>query len=352
MDIWVISNAPLNDEYWLFSELNLKKHELNIDEVHKIQSSRKASEYRRYGKLGWFLVQILQIKLAYNAMKKSDKNDILITESYPTGRHCAVLSTLFRQERKILALNCLQSNRSKIMKIVDRVIDYLAWKNKKFVTSVNVESSIEELSIPEYVKKERKIYVIPDTYIVEDKRIILKEQEHTVKKYDGMMGGYANRDFSLFFELAKKNSSFNFACIVGSTFKKNEYYIPDNVELFRDVSETEFIKIMNMSKTVLIPLLDETVAGLVVLKQAISYRIPFIVSDIPAVINYIPKEVRDYVLTKLHNIDDFNNKFCKIYNSSVEWDEKASMIDEYASRWKPQNKISLILDILYEEHFV
>ena len=238
------------------------------------------------------------------------------------------------------------------MRLVDSVVDYLAWKNKKFVTSVNVESAINELDIPNRIKSQRKIYVIPDTYINEKGISIQNEKNDLEKKYDGMMGGYANRDFSLFFELAKKNKDLKFACIVGSLFKKNKYDIPNNVDLFRDVSECEFVNIMKMSRIVLIPLIDESVAGLVVLKQAILYKIPFVVSDTPAVINYVPIELRKIVLADLGNIDDFDYKFKKVYNASFKWDENARLIDDYASRWNPKNKISLIINILFKEKFI
>ena len=350
MNIWVLSNAPLGDDYWLYRGLIDKKSELGIKNIYKIQSNKKASEYRKYGKLGWIMVQFSQMTLALRCIIKSKKNDIFITESYPTGRHCAVWCTILRKKRSIFALNCLQRKKSKKIKFIDGVVDFFAWKNRKFVTSVNVQSAIEKLTIPEKIKKERKIYIIPDTYLENDSK---KLSEHCAKKkYDGMTGGYANRDFSLFFDVARKNRNMKFACVVGSSFKKNLYIIPDNVDMYKDVTEVEFLKLMDYSKIILLPLLDDSVAGLVVLKDAIANNQPFLISNTDAVCNYVPEELRKIVLAEIGNVDNFNSQFLKICDYEKDWKNSALKIKNYAKRWSPQNKIEMIVNILKKEQFL
>lgn len=350
MDIWILTNAPLSDNYWLYEKLENKKGTLGIRSVYKLQTKNKASEYRRYGKLGWIMVQVLQIKLAITCIIRSKKDDIIITESYPTGRHCAILCTIFKQQRSILALNCLQRKKSKMVKFVDNVADYLTWRNPKFVTSVNVSSAIEKLTIPMNVKKNRHIYVIPDTYI--DNVELFSNIPSNKKIYDGMTGGYANRDYSLFFEVAKENKNMKYACVVGSSFKKYAYEIPDNVVLYRDISEKQFAQIMSMSKCILLPLLDDSVAGLVVLKYAIANEQPFVISNTEAVCNYIPKEIRRYVTADIGNAEAFYKQFIRLHKISDNWNKQAKIIKNYAKKWSPENKISMIIDILYKEKFL
>ena len=48
MDIWILTNAPLSDNYWLYEKLENKKRTLGIRSVYKLQTKNKASEYRRY----------------------------------------------------------------------------------------------------------------------------------------------------------------------------------------------------------------------------------------------------------------------------------------------------------------
>ena len=167
-----------------------------------------------------------------------------------------------------------------------------------------------------------------------------------------MTGGYANRDFSLFFKIADNNKDKKFVCVVGSNFKTAKYNIPSNVTLFQDVPPPRFEEIMNESKVILVPLLDDDVAGLVVVKNAISHKIPFVASDIEAIRNYIPNQYWDMVLSPLEKPEIFEKKSLDIYKMCDKWDDVSNLIEIYAQKYAPVNRINEILRIFQEEGWI
>lgn len=336
MKIYVVYNRPREKGYWLTAMLKNYFASDKID-VIPICPSHKASDYRKYGRVGWIAVQLIQLKIAVLAIRKAKDDDVIIADVYPLGKWCSILAGLFGRNQKILAFNCLQYKKSKM--------DRLVWRNTRLITTVNAFREINKLGIPENVKKERNIYFYPDTYLK-------KEPVAVSKMYDGMTGGYANRDFSTFFELAKHNKEKNFICVVGSLFQSDQYEIPENVTVLQDIGEEDFAKVMNQSKVILLPLLDNSVAGLVMLKDAISYHVPFVVSQSDAIINYIPRKFRDMVVAQIKDVDDFEVKFNNIYQLSDNWESNAKEMEAYAQQWCPEKKIQMIVEILKKEKFI
>lgn len=341
--IFILRNKPDHMDYWLkyYIDKELYKRKISIN-VRMICSTKPASNYRKFGRLGWICVQILQLNLAIQGLRNCKQKDIILTESYPTGRLCAMISAICHLDINIIALNCLQQRTKGGLMILDKFVDHFAWKGNSFFTSVNARSAIERLTIPNSVKASGKIFVLPDMYRT-------KEYEVLDKKYDYMTGGYANRDYKIFFDAAAKMPQNNFLCIAGSNFKESKYEIPANVEVLIDVSEEEFKEKMEQSKVIIVPLQDERVAGLVLLQNAIAYHLPVIATDTEAVRNYIPQNYYEMLLFPIGNREALIDKMQKIYICSENWEDNANEIEKCALRWNPQCETEIIVNVMQKE---
>lgn len=334
----LVYGEPIPKEHWLYTELGKKLEQYNLVQVGT--NKHKNIEYRKYGGVGWVLIQFSQLYTAYKAIKISKKGDIIISQDYGTGRLCSVLSVISNKFLYILSLNCLQRRRKGIKRIIETILDNFAWSNKNYRTTVNSKKEYQLISIPE--TKKDMVYILEDTFRPK------KNSNELNIKYDCFTGGYANRDYETYFYIASHFPDKNFLCVVGSNFDDKQYIIPSNVTMLKNVNEIEFHELMQQSKIICIPLIEDLASGLVVLKDAIGYQRLVIASETESVSNYIPKEIENgLLLVPLGNKKLFIEKMKVLFNISLV--EEKTIIKElllHNEQYSPDNQANKIVNIL------
>lgn len=333
--IIIAFGEPAKEDHWLCREFR------NLGfECVAIGSKKKNIDYRKYGLCGWILIQISQFSVAYKCIKKSNKDDIIVSQDFGTGRLCSFLSTILCIPRCIIALNCLQRVQSGVKWKFEQFINKYAWRNKHFYTTVNSKQEYFKISVPH--ENLDRVYLLEDTFGY------LYDVPIEELKYDCFTGGYANRDFKEYFRLAEDLNDLKFACVVGSNFNTDDYKIPANVTMFKDVSEEEFGRIMRRSKVVVMPLMKDIASGLVVLKDAIRNHKIVVSNNTEAIRNYIPEKYRETLLV----VGGHNEFVRKLKNalivSSEERDRIVKDLQKYNKRFSPENQVKKIVKIFTE----
>lgn len=152
------------------------------------------------------------------------------------------MSTILCIPRHIVALNCLQRVQSGMEWKFKQFINKYVWKNEHFYTTVNSKQKYVKISIPHES--------LDNVYLLEDAFGYLYDVPIEELKYDCFTGGYVNRDFKEYFRLAEDLNDLKFACVVDSNFNTDDYKIPVNATMFKDVSEADFERIMRQSNVV------------------------------------------------------------------------------------------------------
>lgn len=340
MKLFIVNGEPSFNEAFI---MQMRKEELFTDVV-AVCSKKATSDFRKYGQLGWFITQYIQFSVAVKAIRLASSDDIVLGTNYGVGRLCSFWAQLTCRKRKVLAVNCLQVRVSGLKRIIEKVIDFFAWKNPEYYTTANTKEDIEGLAIPEEMKK--RVYLLQDMFTIGD------EPERLVKEYDCMTGGYANRDFETFFYAAEKLPNKKFVCITGSNFVASDYKIPKNCDLFQDIPMKEYNKIMQKSHVIAIPLKSAAASGLVMLQTAINLRSLYLVSDIPATSNFFPpdqKEIKELCTVPIGDKSLFFHKLERLF--LVNEEERKSIFTEiisYTQRYSVENTAIRICDFFRE----
>lgn len=134
-------------------------------------------------------------------------------------------------------------------------------------------------------------------------------------------GGYTNRDYSLVIECAKSKPEWNFVIVISSLNKEfNDFDIPSNVVLHKNLSEFSFNNLLKDAEIVLIPLkLDVGSSGQMLCLAAMSYACPIVYCDVSAINYYFTEETG--IPYKINDLDSLTTGIYKFKENHV-WRRK------------------------------
>lgn len=290
-NIYLLFDVPYNrnDKQWLFDGLSrlYSGHVVSVNINSKLSQliMIKGGVYR-------ILAYWIILKQCLRAIYLSEPDDIIICWFSTTGKIFNAISRFLGNKRYIVSMNWLNPGCKK-SGFHYRLAKY-AMTNKRCTIVVNAYSSPKRWN--EFMLNNRTDYlVIPDVY--DDTVTFEKPISEKNKTY--FSGGYGNRDWHLLMSLASLLPQSKFICVA----KKSDFYskvqeseIPSNVELHFNTSEEEYYNLMKSTYVVLLPLLGNTISGLVNIIRAAQYGLLCCVSRTISTEQYYSKLNEDLLI--------------------------------------------------------
>jgi glycosyltransferase involved in cell wall biosynthesis len=291
-----------NTKFWLKEEL--QKFDYNI-ELRGIPDYNAKDEETGFGKIRmWFKY----FKLSIKGIRRTKKNDIILTDNFVIGAIAAFFCQLFGRKRKIIALNMIAHNKGLLNKVFRKIVYNIAFKNKTFWFSVNDEQLIANYSRLFTFPKER-VFILQDAVHAGDEQSDYEETGNYV-----FTGGDAFRDWYGFIKCAEELPQIEFIGVARRKYFPNEKKLPANLKMYFDVPSAEFYSLLKKSRIVFLPLNSLAPCGLIVMMKAALLSKPVIITETPSTGNYIQNGVSG-LLTKMNDINEMKNTILTLYNS-------------------------------------
>ena len=300
--IVIVAEYEQNGTHWIESELKkLKKTYLFIDDkTYNIEDYQKS-----YGRLIYWRKYI---KLANRTLNETSSDDVIVSLTFTVGLIISLLAKLRGQKRKVLSLNLIAYDNSKMDFIKKPLFRYLFLKNN-LISTVNSEEYIEKFNQKFSLNNQKVLYLLNDPI---NPRMIknISELPSDYRKHENLScfsGGEANRDWECLIACAECLEDVKFNVIARKFTWDLNLAIPKNMDVEFDKSSEYFINKLLESDIVIIPLKDDMVAGLTVFIQAIAMKKFVLISDIPATRKYVPNDCKN-ILVALGDTESFIEK--------------------------------------------
>lgn len=141
------------------------------------------------------------------------------------------------------------------------------------------------------------------------------EERHTeVSLAEGYVftGGYTNRDYQLMLKLAERMPERKFL-FVASKMNKGLDKLPPNVELKREVTPSEFGKLMERAAIVVVPLREDVgSSGQMLCIQAMRYHKPVVYTNVSSISYYFSEN--SGIPYQLGNVDSLQAALASLYD--------------------------------------
>ena len=228
------------------------------------------------------------ILLAFKAIPKTKKNDIIIGWSYYQGIALYLVSILLFRKRLIIANNLiLDEYGTGFLYKIREFLHKFPLLSAKFIPTVNAEG-LKEMYSQKFKYSKNRFKKVNDSY---DQYFEISE---SYNPGDGFIfsGGTANRDLECLINVAKSCPDTKF---IGCFLKQQVDNIlslgkPDNLILYHDLPISEFYDLLKQSSAVMIPLKDNRASGLIVVYRSILLRKPIITTETHSMKEVIPDE--------------------------------------------------------------
>lgn len=312
-NIFIVYDCPWNscDKKWLFENIKQLNHN---GETFCISPKL---HFSRLSKANFFS----KIRLIYEIFKqvfftlfKSKGNDVIICWYEKTGLIMNLFSILLGNRRKIIAMNWLSPYKGNVF------LHKLLASNTNAKIVLNSPESEQQWK---FVLKSNKgaFYFIPDTY---NSDLSFQPPKFPVKKYF-FTGGMANRNWNLILNLAVINPHINFICVAlkNDWDKKVQSSIPENVQVFFNLSTKDYYDLMRRSFAVLLPLCNDNVSGLINITMSAQLGVPCIINETPSTRLYYSGETKQFLIDD--SIKNWN-KIIKMILSLSDNDYKKNVI--------------------------
>lgn len=281
--IIIIYDCPWEvcDKTWVYNELK-KTGKV----IKRVEPKCLISQVELKGTKGKLLAILLTLSECVKTLAISKKGDIIVCWSQWSGLLFNLLPGARR--RKVISFNWLTPTINKRT----RFIYAKALNNPNFVAIINSSDNREKLQAVYGSENTSNIYYLADVF--DDKNTFSKPQHITEKPY-GFIGGIANRDWKLFFEVAKHCADIPFHAVASKTGWDNNLKCPDNVILHFDLTEEAYKEIMQNAYVVLIPLKEDKVSGLVNILKAVQMGKIVLTTDLSVTAGYFPENLKRYL---------------------------------------------------------
>lgn len=287
-NIWILFDCPddRNDKKWLIDELS-KLHNGNVRSVSIKKTLSILDRQGVKGKIQWRCICLWQ---AIRAAKYAQENDVIICWTQRSGLY--VNKALMGKRVKLVSMNWLTPS---VHYLRHKQLLRSFVKNTRSLIVVNTPESIEKWENKLKFSNQKKFLVIPDVYndtISFTKPKVLKE------KYC-FTGGMNNRNWKLILNLAKNHRMLKFVCVaLKNDFEKQIHEeIPDNMDVYFDVPSNKYYDLMKNAYIVLLPLMDNRVAGLININRAAQYGVPCMITKTAATEQYYNADTNHLLVT-------------------------------------------------------
>lgn len=329
----LIVDWKLENEFFLENELRQK----NIE--YKIFGIPNYTIEDRKSKIGSLKLYFKYFKLAYTAIKNSEKNDVIICWNFTTSLACGYLCRILHKRRIILALNIIAHQVGKLKEIARKIFFSPVVSMKRYFLTVNSSIYINSYSERFNISTE-KFFVLNDA---------IHTHEDTLQNTDEgyvFTGGEAQRDWDTFFSTCNKLPEINFVCIARKKNYDQTLITPKNVKLLFDTDQDIFNEYMKKSRMVVLPLKSRLPCGLIILLQAAMMKKPIIATQTPSIENYITNGENGY-LVELGNSDDLAEKIKDLYfNEELQFRFTTQLFEFVHKNHSPKQYTKNLLEII------
>lgn len=259
------------EKKWLLDELI--RHHCDVEDV-KISQNLFSVKQQRFG-----IAKLIHIvfRQSRKAIASSDSNDVIICWGDFQGLILNAACLLLHKKRNLVLLHWLTPQGS----FLSRFVRKPAVMNSNVKIVVNDPHSAEKWC--QYLKADfnrykGKFYYLPDAYSTDE--TFVKPKIH-LKRYC-FVGGYNNRDWKKVLAIANELDAIDFLCIADRMDfqeKTKGLVIPSNVQVKLNVKAAEYYQDMKQAYIVLLPLIDDSAAGLINICYSAVFGIPCLAED-------------------------------------------------------------------------
>ena len=313
--LYIVLDCPLssNDKSWI-TGLRVPGYE-----TIALGVEQELSQLVRNGVHGRVRNYWLQIKQVLNVLFKSNQNDVIVVWYSVTGQILNLVSGWFGGRNLILMNFLTPEKRPGVVGWMFRK----AINNKRNSILVNSKESIEQYKKLFNLKdgENASFFHFPDVF--NDAESFLEPQwcgNEDLRYF--FTGGMSNRDWQLIEKVARQIPHVKFLCVaLQSDFESCVKEIPTNMEVVFNLPSDEYYEKMRNAYCVLLPLRNDSVAGLITILKSIQLGVPCLVSATKATKQYYPIS-ETYCL-----IERDVKEWCRIINriSSMGRDEYVSL---------------------------
>lgn len=335
-NIFILFDCPLKtcDKLWLYT---YSKKYGNVKAFGVCKKTSKLELFIPKLRIGKLLTVVLFLFQCIQVLFVSKKNDLIIAWNYKQGLILSELCQKFKISRYIVSFNWIFVPKLRRNKVLN------ALHNENFIPVINSRKLENEISL-EFNLEKWNGFFIPDTYNDSDS---FYSPQVMQEKYV-FAGGRNNRDWNILFESAEKLPNVKFKIVISkeelSIFKDLERHQLKNLELYNEISETDYYQLLRNSYLVVCPLKEDRVSGLINIIKAFQYGKVCISTNLGAASLYYPDSLKKKLLYENNNLKDCIEYWWNI--SSERYIENAIKLQEYlVSEFSPE----VLVDNLFDE---
>ncbi len=308
-------------------------------EVIGISNKNDSKDYT--SKLGALNLYFKYLILAYKALKKSKRGDLIICWNFTTSIAVGWVSKLLCVNRKVLALNIIAPAKNGLIGKFRDTLFRKVLQTPSFYITVNSLELVDRYSNQFNLNKE-KFYELSD---VVDSSIFIKAEKSDQNNYV-FCGGEARRDWVTLFKACTLTPEIKYVGVARRKYFDTSISIPKNIDLLFDIEKSKFDELLKGAYLVALPITEDVPAGLIVLLDSATNGIPIVASNTAAIRNYIKNnetgllvDIGDYEKLALSITTLFQNKkFRNKLSNSLQ----TLVVDKFNPKEYNQNLIKII----------
>lgn len=269
-----------------------------------------AHRYSKWYKIINFLECIL---LSIRAVYMTRKDDVIVSMCATPGIIASICNLM---HRRILILNLLcHSSRNPGLGERLRNVLYSCALNKPYVwATANTKKDISRYVRMFGLRYPEHVMWLPDGLNLESAG---ETGDIQPTKYDVFSCGASARDWQLLSMVARTMPDYRFHVIATESEWKTEYNA-SNITVDFQVPHDKYLRALQETKIVALPLKSDVTAGLLVMFDAIKYGKCLIITSTATTEQFIPEDLRNVVLAAMHDCVSFAEKISAIAGMSEE----------------------------------
>lgn len=240
------------------------------------------------------------IQFSKSCIDNTKDSDVIICWYDFMGVLCWWICRIKRKKRTIIALNILLKDKNTLKNKLARLLYRQALKSKDFIATVTSKEYGQWLN--QLLDIQYDFLLLHDIYhkIYEKQIVYDNSLSNTV-----FCGGRNARNWNLVLQLANCLPNVKFNCVMSKEqYDSLNNQFSNNMNVKFDISEDEYIRLMNESKLVILPLDTNAPAGLIALFQATGQLKPVLISNTVTTREY----VSDQGILVNDDVDSWRNK--------------------------------------------
>lgn len=252
------------DKIWLYDELKKSCKDMVV-----LDTKVRLSELYVAGTAGRVRVYLMMFKQILQCLKyKNEKNVTYIVWKRNSAILLNMVFTLLKIRAGIVSFNWLTPDEhSRHKHLIKKCL-----LNSSFLMIVNLKENIGLYKKIYKLSHTEHILYLPDVYDTKTGFAVCNEEALQSDYF--FTGGMSNRDFRIILETALRFPDYRFVIVaLKEQWEFAAWDIPANVITYFNTKQDTYYNLMKGARAVILPLLDQRVAGLINICKAFQYGI-------------------------------------------------------------------------------